>query len=357
MTKVFFTDLHTRPGNNLLDKMLQLAKAAGIENIDFHNKLTAVKLHFGEPGNLAFIRHNYAQHLVRFLRERGAKVFLTDANTLYSGSRSNAVDHLQAAFDNGFNPLSVSAPVIIADGLNGTDEVEMPVVSPVPTHCRSAKIGSAVAKADIIISMTHFKGHEQTGFGGCLKNLGMGAASVGGKLDLHSTSTPRIYRKNCVGCRVCVKNCRYQALALDNEKKAVIDSAKCVGCGQCVAVCQYDAAQVVWNSSTDLLCAKISEYSQAIVYGKPQFHLSFIMDISPMCDCWGNNDVPIAPNIGMAASLDPVALDQACVDLVNQAVGGEDIFRRIHPNVDWNVGLAHAQDMQLGSRTYELVTL
>ena len=369
MSDVHFTNLRTRPSNNLQQKMIRLIKAAGIEEIDVAHKFVAIKLHFGEPGNLAFIRHNYVQTLVKFLQERGANVFLTDANTLYSGGRSNAVDHIQAAFENGFNPISVQAPVIIADGLKGTDEIIMPVISDVNTCCKTAKIGSAIANADIIISMNHFKGHEQTGFGGALKNLGMGAASVGGKLDLHSTSAPAIYRKNCTGCKMCVTYCRYSAISLDREKVAVIDKSKCVGCGQCIAVCQFDAAQVVWDSSSELLCAKIAEYTKAIVEGKPHFHISFIMDVSPMCDCWGNNDMAIVPNIGMAASFDPVALDQACADLVTQASAqtgclinedgahpctGEDKFRHVFPKVDWEAGLDHAQEIGLGSREYQL---
>jgi uncharacterized Fe-S center protein len=229
MSQVYFTNLRTTPGNNLQQKMIRLIEAAGIGNIVFAHKFTAVKLHFGEPGNLAYIRHNYVQSLVKFLQSKEAKVFITDANTLYSGGRSNAVDHIQSAFENGFNPISVPAPVVIADGLKGTDEVEMPVVANIPTYCQTAKIGNAVAKADIIVSMTHFKGHEQTGFGGALKNIGMGAASVGGKLDLHSTSAPRIYSKNCTGCNMCVKYCRHHAVSLDSERIAVINKSKGVG--------------------------------------------------------------------------------------------------------------------------------
>ena len=372
MSIVYFTDLRTAPGNNLQQKMVRLIKAAGIENIDFAHKFTAIKLHFGEPGNLAFIRHNYVQTMAKFLRSKEAKVFLTDANTLYSGRRANAVDHIQAAFENGFNPIGVPAPVIIADGLKGTDEIAMPVRASASTHCQTAKVGAAIANADIIVSMTHFKGHEQTGFGGALKNIGMGAASVGGKLELHSTSAPRIHRKNCTGCRMCVKYCRYQAISIDQEHIAVIDKAKCVGCGQCIAVCQFDAAQVVWDSSSELLCAKIAEYTKAIVEGKPHFHISFILDVSPMCDCWGNNDMPIVPNIGMTASFDPVALDQACADLVaktsaqsgcvinedgNRPLTGEDKFRHVFPKVDWESGLDHAEKIGLGSRTYQLIQI
>jgi uncharacterized Fe-S center protein len=218
--------------------------------------------------------------------------------------------------------------------------------------------------------MTHFKGHEQTGFGGTLKNIGMGAASVGGKLEMHSTSAPQINRKSCTGCKMCIKYCRYHALSLDHEGIAVMDKSKCVGCGQCIAVCQFDAPQVVWDSSSELLCAKIAEYVKAIVEGKPHFHITFIMDVSPMCDCWSNNDMAIVPNIGMAASFDPVALDQACADLVTQASAqsgclinedglhphiGEDKFFHVFPKVNWETGLKHAEKIGLGSRKYDLI--
>ena len=146
-----------------------------------------MKIHFGEPGNLSYIRPNFAATIVKYLKKKGAKPFLTDSNTLYSGHRSNAIDHLRSAWENGFNPLVVDCPVIIADGLRGADYTEIPLNL---EHCKTAKIGKAIVDADIIISMTHFKGHELTGFGGTLKNLGMGCAAVGGKLELHSTSSP-----------------------------------------------------------------------------------------------------------------------------------------------------------------------
>ena len=367
MSKVYFTDMRTKPGRNLLDKLELLIKKAGIEQIDFENKFTAIKIHFGEPGNLSFIRHNYAARLVEFLHKKGAKAFLTDSGTLYLGKRSNAVDHLQSAMQNGFNPISVPCPIIIADGLKAIDYHEIPINTP---YCKTAKIGSAIAEADIVISMSHFKGHEQTGFGGALKNLGMGAASAAGKLELHSSSQPIIEEEMCTSCGQCVKYCASDAIHLDEKKKAKIDYDKCVGCGQCVAVCQFDAAQPVWDNSTDILNYKIAEYTLAVVKDKPHFHISFIMDVSPLCDCWGHNDAAIVPNIGIAASFDPVALDKACADLVTEAganpgtslnvhhygeLQGEDKFKLIHPNTDWKAGLEHAEKIGLGRMDYELI--
>lgn len=374
-SKVFFTDLRTAPGNDLMKKLERLIRRAGISDIDFNGKFTAIKIHFGEPGNLAYIRPNYAARVVDVIRSLGGKTFLTDANTLYSGGRSNAVDHLDAAMENGFNRISAHADVIIADGLKGTDYKEVPCGG---KYCPSPKIAAAIADADIVISMSHFKGHEQSGFGGALKNLGMGSASVGGKLELHSSSQPQINADNCIGCRICEKYCRHDAVKVV-DKLAVIDYDKCVGCGQCVAVCQKSAAVVKDYDTSEVLNRKIAEYALAVVKDKPSFHISFIMNVSPNCDCWNHNDAAIVPDLGIAASFDPVALDCACADLVKAApslVGnavsdkdaahscdcghhhhhkGEDKFRIVHPDTNWEAGVEYGEEIGLGVRAYELV--
>ncbi len=365
-SKVYFTNLHTTPNCNLLDKLEKLVKRAGIEKINFENQFTAIKIHFGEPGNLAYIRPNYATRMVKILQKLGSKVFLTDANTLYSGGRSNAVDHLQSAMENGFNPMTTHCNVIIADGVKGTEYREIKIDG---EYCKAPKIGSAIADADIFISMNHFKGHEQAGFGGALKNIGMGSASIGGKLEMHSTSQPKIVKKNCVACGVCVKYCAHSAIKIEN-RCAEINYEKCVGCGQCVALCQYSAAVLSdWDTSENLNC-KIAEYAKAVLTGKPHFHVNFIMNVSPECDCWNHNDVAIVSDIGMAASFDPVALDMACVDLVKKApinayshlhekhehhdLAGSEKFKLIHPNANWLAGLQHAEKIGVGTIQYEL---
>jgi len=370
MSAVYFTNLRATPSLNLLKKLENLIRKAGIESIDFDHKMTAVKIHFGEPGNLAFIRPNFVATLVKFLKKKGARPFLTDSNTLYSGQRSNAIDHLKAAFENGFNPIVTDCPVIIADGLRGTDYVE---ISLDLEHCKTARIGKAVVDADILVSMSHFKGHEMTGFGGVLKNLGMGCAAVGGKLELHSDSAPQIVTENCTGCRVCEKYCSHGAIMVGADKIARIDYELCTGCGQCVAVCQYDSAQVIWEAASELASKKIAEYSLAVVKGKPAFHISFIMNVSPDCDCYNFNDYPMVPDIGIAASFDPVALDQACADMVMEApvlpksrigsehpgksLQGKDKFILAHPNTYWQAGLEHAEAIGLGSRKYEVIVV
>ena len=369
-SKVYFTNLRTTPTSNLLDKMERLIKKAGIESISFKDNFVAIKIHFGEPGNLAYIRPNYAAKLATLLRSFGAKPFLTDCNTLYSGRRANAVDHLQSAMENGFNPISAQCQVIIADGLKGTDCKEISLDE--AEYCKAPKIGTAIADADIIISMNHFKGHEQSGFGGALKNLGMGCASVGGKLELHSASQPRIDIENCIGCNICAKHCAHDAVHLNTSRKAEIDYNKCIGCGQCVALCQYDGAVMGDNDTSERLNYKIAEYSLAVVKGKPNFHISFIMNVSPECDCWNHNDAAVVPDLGILASFDPVALDKACADMVIQApilhngntlsdkhehddLCGSDKFHLMHPDTDWFAGLRHAEKIGLGTINYELI--
>jgi uncharacterized protein len=367
-SNVYFTDLRANATVNLLKKLENLVKMAGIETIEVEKKITALKIHFGEPGNLSYIRPNFAAAMVKHLKRRGAKPFLTDTNTLYSGRRSNAIDHIRAAYENGFNPLVTDCPVIIADGLRGSDYTEITLDQ---EYCKTAKIGRAIADADIIISLTHFKGHEVTGFGGTLKNLGMGCASVGGKLELHSTSAPEIAAENCTGCRVCEKYCAQDAITVGNDRIAQIDYEKCVGCGQCVAVCQYDAARVVWDGASELVNCRIAEYTMAVIKDKPNFHISFLMNISPDCDCWHFNDYPLVPDIGIAASFDPVALDQACADMVkaapvlpnsrisldkaHESLTGKDKFSLTHPNTHWESGLEHAEKIGLGTRSYEII--
>jgi uncharacterized Fe-S center protein len=365
-SKVWFTDLRTRPGHNLLDKTEALMRAGGIATIDFKDKFVALKLHLGEPGNIAYIRPNYVARVVKLVRDLGGKPFLTDCNTLYTGGRSNAVDHLLSAQENGFNRIAVGADIIIADGLKGTDYREIPIHL---KRCDTAKIGTVIADADIIISLTHFKGHEQAGFGGTLKNIGMGSGSRGGKMQMHSESKPRIDVEHCVACGMCIRSCAQTAIAWNADHKAAIDYAKCVGCGQCVAVCMYDAARPVFEGTNEALNEKIAEYAYAVLHDKPAFHVSFIMSVSPNCDCWSSNDAAIVPDIGIAASFDPVALDQACVDLVNKAVASQgsvladahfecgDKFTFVHPDTHWESQVQHAEEIGLGTRQYELIVV
>ena len=370
--KVYFSDLRCRPGVNLLEKLQKLIRTAGMGEIDFSRKLTAIKMHFGEPGNLAFLRPNYAKVVADMVKELGGVPFLTDCNTLYPGRRKNALEHLDAAYENGFSPLSTGCQILIGDGLRGNDDVEVPVEG--AEHIRTAKIGKAVMEADVFLSLSHFKGHEQTGFGGALKNIGMGCGSRRGKMEQHAEGKPEVDAARCVGCRKCALQCAHDAISYGADRKASIDLERCVGCGRCIAVCNVDAIHAGSDCAMEELSCRMAEYAKAVVAGRPHFHISLVIDVSPYCDCHSENDVPILPDVGMFASFDPVALDQACADacMRQQPIPGSvldenmrrpgfcdhhDHFTNTTPVTDWRVCLAHAEKLGVGTRDYELITV
>ena len=362
---MYYTNMRTTLTENLLQKLARLVKRAGMMDIDFANKYTAIKIHFGEPGNLAYLRPNYSKVLADLIKEQGGRVFLTDCNTLYVGRRKNALDHLDAAYENGYNPFATGCHVIIADGLKGTDEALVPIDG----ECvKEAKIGRALMDADIVISLTHFKGHEAAGFGGALKNIGMGGGSRAGKMEMHSAGKPYVNQKACIGCGSCKKNCAHGAITIA-DRKASIDTNVCVGCGRCVGACPVDAVTPMNDEANDVLNKKIAEYTWAILKDRPHFHVSLVVDVSPNCDCHAENDVPIVPNVGMFASFDPVALDMACVDAVNrqpvmagsflaeQEQNHHDHFTDTHPDTHWQSCIDHAVKLGLGNKEYELITI
>ncbi len=370
--KVYFTDFRTDLQTNLMQKLQRLCKVAGMtKEIDFQGKFTAIKMHFGELGNLAYLRPAYARAVVETVKEAGGIPFLTDCNTLYPGSRKHALEHLDCANINGFNPLTTGCQIIIGDGLRGTDEAEVPVKN--GEYVKTAKIGRVIMDADVFISLAHFKGHEMTGFGGAIKNIGMGCGSRAGKMEQHSSGQPEVNQELCKGCRRCAKECGSDAITYEGNK-AHINPDLCKGCGRCIGACSFDAIQTVQWDAGNLLDRKMAEYAQAVCQDRPCFHINIVRDISPNCDCHGENDAPILPDIGMFASFDPVALDQACVDACQQAEPmpnsqlsdnlkkpdwqcHHDHFLDSNPNVHWKETLEHAEKIGMGSREYELVKI
>ncbi len=371
-SKVYYTDFRTAAfGESLPAKLKRLARRAGIADIDMDGKFVAIKMHFGELGNISYLRPNYARAIVDLVKELGGKPFLTDCNTMYPGFRKNALEHLECAWENGFNPLTVGCPVIIADGLKGTDDIAVPVEG--GEYTTEARIGRAVMDADVFISLTHFKGHEMTGFGGAIKNIGMGCGSRAGKKDQHSAGKAVIDEEKCRGCKRCLKECANGGLVFDELKRKMhVDAGNCVGCGRCLGACNFDAIDFERDQAISILNSKMAEYTKAVVAGRDCFHLSLIVDVSPYCDCHPENDAPIIPNIGMFASKDPVALDQACADaclaatpIRNSVLGDHmhepgfhdhhDHFRNTTPESEWETQLIHGERIGLGSRSYELV--
>lgn len=367
---VYFINLRTKIGDGLPGKLKRLIKAAGIEKIDMDGKFVAIKMHFGELGNIAFLRPNYAKAVVDVVKELGGKPFLTDCNTMYPGSRKNAIEHLYCAWENGFTPLSAGCPVIIADGLKGTDDIEVPVKN--GECCKTAKIGRAVMDADVFISLSHFKGHEMAGFGGAIKNIGMGCGSRAGKAEQHASGKPDIIEEKCRGCKRCLRECANNGLEFDaDRKKMKVNHSNCVGCGRCLGACNFDAIVFNCSNAVEDLNKRMAEYAQAVVEGRPNFHVSIVIDISPNCDCHSENDAPILPDIGMFASFDPVALDRACADAclkqkplpdsqLSDNMAGEgfvdrhDHFINSTPESEWKSCLSHAEKIGLGNNEYIL---
>ena len=370
-SKVYFTDMRTAIGDGLPSKLKRLIKAAGIGNIDMDGKFVAVKMHFGELGNISFLRPNYAKAVVDVIKELGGKPFLTDCNTMYPGSRKNALEHLECAWENGFSPLSTGCPILIGDGLKGTDDVLVPVKG--GEYVKEAKIGRAIMDADVFISLSHFKGHEMTGFGGAVKNIGMGCGSRAGKTEQHSDGKPVIYEEKCRGCKRCARECANNGLIFNAEtKKMTVNYDGCVGCGRCLGACAFDAIDFACDTAAVDLNRKMAEYAKAVVDGRPCFHVSLVIEISPNCDCHSENDSPILPNVGMFASFDPIALDRACVDaclkqtpLPNTQLTDNmskpdfcdkhDHFTNSTPESNWQTCLEHGEKIGLGTNSYELI--
>ena len=373
-SKVFFTDFRVDSfGRGRVAKMKKLIEAAGMDKIDMDGKFVAIKIHFGERGNLGFLRPNYARAVADMVKDLGGMPFLTDCNTMYPGSRKNALEHMECAWENGFSPITVGCPIIIADGLKGTDDVAVPVNG--GEYIKEAKIGRAIMDADIFISLNHFKGHEMTGFGGAIKNIGMGCGSRAGKTDQHSNGKAQIVSALCRGCNKCMKECANNGLEFNPEtKKMRVITENCVGCGRCLGACNFDAISFEQDSAVADLNRRMAEYAKAVVDGRPQFHVSLVMDITPNCDCHDENDTYILPDVGIFASFDPVALDQACADacLKQKPLPGsqlwdnmcrsdfvdlKDHFRNSRPESEWQSCLEHAEKIGLGSREYELVVI
>ena len=369
-SKVYFTDFRTNHEQSLTEKLQKLIRKAGMDTIDFEGKFVAIKMHFGEPGNLAFLRPNYARAVVDVVKELGGKPFLTDCNTLYPGSRKNALEHLYCAWENGFTPLTVGCPILIGDGLKGTDDIEVPVQG--GEYVKNAKIGRAVMDADVFISLSHFKGHAMGGFGGAIKNLAMGCAPQAGKIDQHGRNVV-IYPK-CIGCGQCVPLCPRNALSLEKAEKgrhAVIDKERCIGCYECVTACKQGAIGVDTPNEYSDFAERMAEYAYGAVKGKEGriCYLNFLLNVTPQCDCAGWSEPAIVPDLGILASEDPVALDTACFELVKEAHSliplgehgahscGYDKFSALHPNTRGWHQVEYAESIGMGSRDYELITV
>jgi uncharacterized Fe-S center protein len=344
-SQVYFTPAKDKSQEELANKLPRLFDEANLKSTISKGDLVAIKLHFGEPGNTAYLKPHFVKKVVKIIKQLGAKPFLTDTNVLYKSRRMNSVDHLNAAAEHGYTQEKIGCPIIIADGLHGQEYVKVDIGQ---KHFKEVNIASAIHHADAMVALTHFKGHELSGFGGTIKNIGMGSGSRSGKQQMHADVRPEVYAPKCTRCSLCIKWCPTQAISYKTigESTAFIDKDKCIGCAECIVVCDYGAIAVSWDGSSASMQEKMVEYMYGVVKDKPykMSYLNFILEVSPNCDCYGHNGPPVVPDIGVMASLDPVALDQSSIEAVNKAAG-KDIFREIYPSVDWEVQLKYAEEL------------
>jgi uncharacterized Fe-S center protein len=342
------------PAETLAAKAKAAYLATGFNDRVAEGDFAALKIHFGESGNTGYIKPAWLGGLVGEIRQKTRHAFLTDSNTLYVGHRSNSIDHLRLAWSHGFTPEATGLPVIIADGLIGRDKQEPR--SP-QARTASSKIASAILDADALVGLAHVTGHVQTGLGAAIKNVGMGCASRAGKLEQHSVTHPRVNAKQCRDCGVCMSFCPEGAI-VQAEGHVVIEPAKCIGCGECLVVCKYGAIKMRWDEDSRRLQEKMAEYAKRVVdhfKGKAVF-VSFLIQVTKDCDCMARNQKPVVPDLGILASLDPVAADQATADLLVAAGGGKDPLRAGY-DIDWSGQLAHGEKIGLGHRAYKLVEI
>lgn len=311
----------------------------------------AVKLHFGEEGTTGFVRPDHLRLICGEIAKRGANPFLSDANTLYRGQRLNSKDHLVVAMKHGFTKLSTGVDIFIPDEMIKEHVLQVQIDQ---KYIKTAKIGRCYVDADGFLAVTHFKGHALTGFGGTLKNIGMGCATREGKLAQHCGAAPAFYSDNCVGCGECVEVCPVDAIHMEDDK-SVLNSDKCIGCASCVGACPNKALFIDFEAG-DEVQEKMVEYAYAILKdkkGKSGF-LNFALRINKECDCWTLENSRIAPDVGIFSSADPVAIDKASLDLVNESCGKE-VFKEAHPRQNHLLQLEYAQKIGLGSIGYELI--
>lgn len=364
--KVYFVSARVkRKKTGLIQHFGELIGALGLSCVA-KGDTVAVKVHFGDDGTTAFVRPQFARKLIDRIKAAGGHPFLTDTCTLYPGRRRHAVTHLELALENGFAYATVAAPLIIGDGIRSQEVATVPLEG---KHFSSVRYASAVHNADALICISRVKGHLAAGFGGTIKNISMGVGSRAMKQAMHADVTPKLDETACTACGDCVEICAENAVTLA-EGVARFDLDACVGCAECIAVCPSGALEILWNEKPDLLQEKMVEVAAgalAAKAGKVAF-FNFLVEVTPDCDCFAWSDNPIVNNIGILASTDPVAIDQASVDLINAAPGlpgsrlrekglapGGDKLRDLYPKVNWERQLAYGEAFGLGSRKYDLV--
>uniref|UniRef100_A0A7C3YRU5 DUF362 domain-containing protein n=1 Tax=candidate division WOR-3 bacterium TaxID=2052148 RepID=A0A7C3YRU5_UNCW3 len=299
-------------------------------------KRIGIKVHFGEEGRENYLKPEYVREVSLFLGQDGHQPFLLESATLYQGMRQEEKTHFLVAQKHGFTLKKVLAPIIFVDGKKGESYYEI----------GGKKIGQKLRLIKFLINLAHFKGHLATGFGGALKSIGMGLAAKGGKLEMHSVSIPYIDESKCTFCGSCAEYCPREAIRFHQTRYLITNN--CVGCCGCLTVCPNSAIKIKWNTTSEELQSKIAEFAHLILKDRHTLHFNFLIDITPNCDCLPKTEEPIMPDIGILASLDPVALDQASYDMT------KDKIKEIYPNLNPEIILQQGEEMGIGQREYEL---
>jgi uncharacterized Fe-S center protein len=366
-SEVYFANLRAYSDQeSTISKVQRLFDRAGFSDAIHKDDKTAIKLHFGERGNDGYISPVYVRHVVEKVRACGGNPFLTDTNTLYRGSRSNAVDHITTAVLHGFDFAVTGAPIIIADGLSGKNVAKITINK---KHFATVTIAGDIARADSMIVLSHFKGHIVSGFGGAIKNLAMGCSPPEGKRAQHN-ARPFTIPERCQGCGTCAEICPTIAIKIEHSK-SVIDHDLCNGCFDCMHACPEHAIDIDWETEIPVFMERMVEHAYGAVKSKHNKvgYMNFLIRITPDCDCFPFSDASIVPDIGILASKDPVAIDAASYDLVNQQTGftdslltahhhkGKDKFKGVHAQTDGYRQLKYAEEIGMGSTTYDLIAI
>lgn len=346
MSKVYFKSidsiLKTEEINNSVFKILE--KIVKEENIKLE-KVIPLKVHFGEKGNITYIKPKNYKGIIKFLEKNKIKSFYTDTNVLYKGERMTSSSHKKLAIKHGFTNL----PIKIADGKVGENFKEIRINK---KHFKTCKIGGVLTKYKQILVISHFKGHMLAGFGGAIKQLAMGFASRGGKLAQHVNSKPSINKKKCVQCKICKDICPVNAITItENERK--IDKTKCVGCASCIAICPQEAISIGYFGYINSIFGfteKLAEYALGASKNKNHIYINYVFNLTKNCDCSGTKMKPFLKDLGILVSLDPVSIDNASIELLEKREGKKNLFRN-------KKILDYAQKIGLGKKEYELIIL
>lgn len=353
--KVFFIQASAKENlEKIHHKILLLYRQSMLDSCFEKDDFVALKIHFGEDGNTTHIPANYFNPIIQHLNKKGAKPFFTDTCVLYRGQRSNAVNHLKVAEKHGFSLANTGAPVVIADGLRGRNEIEVEINAEL---FEKVSIATEAVVANAMIVATHITGHMASGLGGAIKNIGMGLASRKGKLRQHSSVSPWIEGSHCTGCGECILWCPENAISM-NGNIAVIDKKLCIGCGECLTVCNFEAVKYNWKTSSQDLQKKMAEHALGAIKNKidKTCFFNFLTNITPDCDCFSTKQQLVMNDIGILASRDPVAIDKAALDLIEEQ-SGKTLTSMSYPAIDPLIQLKHGEKIGLGEMNYELIRI